>query len=88
MNQKIDKTGGIPYGIIRPSLKIIKEKYQYAKRIKSIWGNEFTLENYDVSKAYRLNDTDIFIPYKDKQNDHKDICVYDWDINRYAEIVE
>lgn len=74
--------------IVRPSLKLIKERYQNTKRIKSIWGNEFSLEKYDISKPYRLNDTDIFIPYKDKENDHKDICVYDWDTNKYAEIVE
>ncbi len=75
-------------GIIRPTLKAIKEKYKDAKVIKSIWGNEWDLNNHDVSKAYKLNDTDIFIPYKNKQNDNRDICVYDYDMNRYAEIIK
>ncbi len=75
-------------GIIRPSIKEIKEKYANAKVIKSIWGTIFNLVNHSPAKAYRLNNTDIFIPYKDKQNDHKDICVYDWDMNKCAEIIE
>jgi len=74
--------------IVRPSLKLIKEKYQNAKVIKSIWGTTFSLEKHNVNKVYRLNGTDIFIPLDGKENDHKDICVYDWDTNRYAEIVE
>ncbi len=73
---------------IRPSLKLIREKYANAKVIKSIWGTMFNLINHSPAKAYRLNNTDIFIPYKDKQNDHKDICVYDYDMDRYAEIIE
>ncbi len=75
-------------GIIRPTLAKIRKMYINATIIKSIWGNTFNLDKYDLSKTYRLNNTDIFIPYKDKQNDHKDICVYDYDMNKYAEIIE
>ncbi len=76
--------------IVRPTLKDIIQKYKDAKVIKSIWGNTFSLESHNINKAYRLNNTDIFIPYvgKGKQADHKDICVYDYDMNKYAEIIE
>lgn len=72
--------------IVRPSLKLIKERYANVKIVKSVFGNIFSLEDHNVSKAYKLNGIDIFIPHKDTES--KDICVYDWDMNKYAEIIE